>query len=120
MKKITFSFFVLALILTGCLSFKSLKSTTFIKANDAFILGNNVHGKFSVRINNPSNYEITIWQYPINGGKQSQIKITPFSTIKINVDKNIAIRIENQSNEEVAIKLKVSGDTGLTMGYKNK
>ena len=120
MKKITFSFFILSLILIGCLSLKSLKSTTFIKANDAFILGNNVHGKFSVRITNTSNYEITIWQYSINGGRDSQIKVNPSSTIKINVDKNTAIRIESQSNEEVAIKLKVTGDTGLSMGYKNK
>ncbi len=120
MNKIIFSVFVLCLILTGCLSFKSLKSSTFIKANDAFILGNNVHGKFSVRITNTSNYEITIWQYSINGGRDSQIKVNPSSTIKINVDKNTAIRIENQSNEEVAIKLKVTGDTGLSMGYKNK
>lgn len=119
MNKIIFSVFVLCLILTGCLSFKSLKSTTFIKANDEFILGNNVHGKFFVRVTNTSNYDVIIWKYPIDGGRHSPITVNPFSTIKINVDKNTAIRIENQSNEEVAIKLKVNGDTGLSMGYKN-
>jgi hypothetical protein len=36
------------------------------------------------------------------------------------VDKNTSLRIENSSNEEVAVKLKVRGDTGLSMGYKNK
>jgi hypothetical protein len=36
----------------------------------------------------------------------------------VTVDKNTSLRIENHSNEEVAIKLKVKGDIGLSMGYK--
>lgn len=51
----------------SCLPFKSLNSTTFIKANDVFILGNNVHGKFYINVTNTSNVEIQIWQYPIDG-----------------------------------------------------
>jgi len=119
MKKITFSFFVLCFILTSCLSFKSLHSTTYIKAKDAFILGNNVHGKFSVRVTNTSNYEVTIWQYPITGGRHSPLILKGSSSAKVKVDKNTALRFENSASEEVAIKLKVKGDLGLSMGYKN-
>jgi hypothetical protein len=38
--------------------------------------------------------------------------------VKIKVDKNTSLRFENHSNEEVAVKLKVKGDLGLSMGYK--
>ena len=38
--------------------------------------------------------------------------------VKVKVDKNTSLRFENHSNEEVAVKLKVKGDIGLSMGYK--
>jgi len=41
------------------------------------------------------------------------------SSAKVVVDKNTSLRFENISSEEVAIKLKVKGDLGLSMGYKN-
>ena len=105
--------------MVSCSPFKTLNSTTNIKANDAFILGNNKHGKFYAKVTNTSNFEITIWQYPINGGRHSPITLKPSSSIQVNVDKNTAMRIENNSNEEIAVKLKVKGDIGLSMGYKN-
>lgn len=111
--------FILAFNLMSCLPFKSLNSTTFIKANDVFILGNNVHGKFYINVTNTSNVELQIWQYPIDGGRHSPINLKPSSSVKVNVDKNTSLRIENNNNEEVSLKLKVKGDTGLSMGYKN-
>ncbi len=111
--------FILAFNLMSCLPFKSLNSTTFIKANDVFILGNNVHGKFYINVTNTSNVELQIWQYPIDGGRHSPINLKPSSSVKVNVDKNTSLRIENNNNQEVSLKLKVKGDTGLSMGYKN-
>jgi hypothetical protein len=35
------------------------------------------------------------------------------------VDKNTSLRFVNTASEEVAVKLKVKGDLGLSMGYKN-
>lgn len=104
--------------LVSCLPFKSLNSTTYIKANDEFILGNNIHGKFYASVTNTSNVEVTIWQYPNDGGRHSPITLKPSLSVKVTVDKNTSLRIENHSNEEVAIKLKVKGDIGLSMGYK--
>lgn len=104
--------------LVSCLPFKSLNSTTYIKANDEFILGNNVHGKFYAKVTNISNYEITIWQYPNDGGRHSPLSLKPYMNAKVAVDKNTSLRFENHSKEEVAIKLKVKGDLGLSMGYK--
>jgi len=118
MKQIIAIVFI-AIYLVSCSSFKSLNSTTYIKANDEFILGNNVHGKFNVNVTNTSNFEIAIWQYPISGGRHSLTSLKPFASIKLYIDKNTSLRIENHSNEQVAVKLKVKGDTGLSMGYKN-
>lgn len=115
------SYLVLLLVtfnLVSCLPFKSLNSTTYIKANDEFILGNNIHGKFYANVTNTSNFDVTIWQYPNDGGRHSPINLKPSMSVKVTVDKNTSLRFENNSNEEVAIKLKVIGDIGLSMGYK--
>ena len=90
-----------------------------IKANDTFILGNNENGKFYVYVTNTSNYEITIWQYPLTGGRHSPLILKGLSSAKILVDKNTSLRFVNTASEEVAVKLKVKGDLGLSMGYKN-
>lgn len=118
MKKRYLVLLFLAFNLASCATFKTLNSTTYIKANDEFILGNNDHGKFSANVTNTSNVDVTIWQYPNNGGRHSPIILKPNISAKVNVDKNTSLRIENPSNEEVAIKLKVKGDIGLSMGYK--
>jgi len=109
---------LVAFQLVSCVTFKSLSSTTYIKANDAFILGNNVHGKFNATVTNTSDTELTIWQQPINGGQHSPITLQASSSIKVNVEKNTALKIENHSNEVIAVQLKVKGDTGLSMSYK--
>lgn len=103
---------------TSCLPFASLNSTTQIKANDAFILGDNIHEKFTAKVTNTSKFELTLWQYPIDGGRHSPVNLKASSEVKVKVDENTALRIENKANEEVAVKLKVYGDTGLSMGYK--
>jgi len=108
----------IAFNLVSCIPFNSLNSTTNIKSNDEFILGNNIHGKFSANVTNISNYEIIIWQYPNDGGRHSPITLKPSMNVKVKVDKNTSLRFENHSNEEVAVKLKVKGDLGLSMGYK--
>jgi len=109
---------LVAFNLASCLPFKSLNSTTNIKANDEFILGNNVHGKFYADVTNISKFEIIFWQYPNDGGRHSPITLKPSMNAKVTVDKNTSLRFENHSKEEVAIKLKVKGDIGLSMGYK--
>lgn len=103
---------------TSCLPFASLNSTTQIKANDAFILGDNIHEKFTAKVTNTSKFELTLWQYPIDGGRHSPVNLKASSEVKVKVNENTALRIENKANEEVTVKLKVYGDTGLSMGYK--
>lgn len=104
----------------GFLTLQKLNSSTYIKANDAFILGNNAHAKFSIRIKNISKTALIIGQSPIAGGIRTEITLSANQVAKIQVDRNNLLRIDNPSNEEAAVSLQIKGDTGLSMGYKNQ
>lgn len=117
--KTIISTIALALIITSCGAFGSLTSNTTIKPNESFVLGNNEHGTFKVKIKNVSNHELRIVMAPIAGGTHSPITVSPNETIIVKADSNTAIIIENKSNEDASVDLYVTGDTGLSMGYKN-
>lgn len=116
MKKLFLTSVALTLFFTSC---RSLTSTTYIKGNDAFVLGNNEHGKYSVKLKNASKSNLVLWKAPIDGGQHSPVIVEPNKTIKLNVGKNTALKIENKTDVQATVELLVKGDTGLAMGYKN-
>ena len=116
MIKSIYSILLAAILLSAC---STLHSTTTIKANDAFILGNNQHGRFFASVTNISTSPLTVWQYPIDGGRHSPLTLQPATNVKVRVDRNTALRIENSSEKSVDVQLVVKGDVGLSMGYKN-
>lgn len=116
MKKLFLTSIAFTLFFTSC---RSLTSTTYIKGNDAFILGNNKHSEFSVRLKNASDSNLELWKAPVNGGQHSPVTVKPNETVKVNVEKNTALKIENKANEQATVELVVKGDTGLSMNYKN-
>ncbi|MBL0234944.1 MAG: hypothetical protein IPQ08_15005 [Chitinophagaceae bacterium] len=105
--------------LTTFISCSTLNSNTVIKPNDSFILGNNQHGRFKVKLQNVSKNEIEVYQAPINGGKHSSQIVNPDNKVTIAVDANTALFIVNKSKDTASVNLKVTGDLGLSMGYKN-
>jgi hypothetical protein len=116
MKKLLVSFILLTLAFTAC---RTLTSTTYIKADDAFVLGNNKHSGFNVRLKNVTKNNLEIWRTPIEGGKHSMLIVKPNERVKVNVEKNTALRINNNNAEQAIVELLVKGDTGLSMDYKN-
>lgn len=118
MKTTLFSL-ALMFMITSCGIFGSLTSNTVIKPNDSFILGNNEHGSFNVKLKNVSTNDLEIYQAPINGGKHSTQIVKPNGIINLKVESNTALIINNKSSETASVDLKVTGDTGLSMGYKN-
>ena len=106
--------------MTSCLPIRTLNSTTYIKANDAFILGENEHGRFQVTVTNTSIAPVDIWQYPLSGGRHSLVTLRPTEKFKLKVEENTSIRIENTSKEQVTVRLRVKGDLGLSMNYRVK
>lgn len=116
MKKVISTIF-LALIITSCGVFGSLTSNTTIKPNESFVLGNNEHGTFKVKLKNVSNHDLKIIMAPIAGGTHSPLTVRPNETITVKAESNTALIIENKSDEAASVDLYVTGDTGLSMGY---
>jgi len=111
--------FATLLLTTSCGVFGSLTSNTTIKPNESFVLGNNEHGTFKVKLKNVSNHDLKIIMAPISGGTHSPINVSPNETVTVKAESNTALVIENKSNESASVDLYVTGDTGLSMGYKN-
>jgi hypothetical protein len=109
----------LAVTISSCSVFGSLTSNVSIKANESFVLGNNEHGTFKAKIKNVSNHPVTIVMRPIDGGSYSPQTVMPNESVAVKTERNTALVIENKSNEAASIDLKINGDTGLSMGYKN-
>ncbi len=105
----------LTLLLSSC----ALTSNTTIKPNDSFVLGNNQHGSFKVKLKNVSKDNLEVYHAPIEGGKHSSQKVKPNEYATVKVDRNTALIISNASKDTASVDLKVTGDTGLSMGYSN-
>jgi uncharacterized protein YxeA len=103
---------------TSCSMFKTITSNTTIQPNDSFVLGDNVHGEFSVKFKNVSKNAVTVYRAPNEGGKHSFVTVQPNETVKVNVESNTALVVENKSHDVASVDLLVKGDTGLSMGYK--
>jgi hypothetical protein len=114
--KLLFSSVFAMMLMASC----TLTSTTMIKPKDAFVLGNNEHGAFTVKLKNISDHDVQLWQVPIAGGQHSPMVVSPGKKTKVKVERNTALRIENNESTEASVQLLVSGDTGLSMGYKNQ
>jgi hypothetical protein len=103
---------------TSCSIFKTVTSNTTIQPNDSFVLGDNIHGQFSVKLKNVSKNAVTVYHAPKDGGKHTFETVQPNQTIKVKVEPNTALVVENKSNDLASVDLLVKGDTGLSMGYK--
>lgn len=106
------------LILTFFMSSCALHSTTTIKSNERFLLGNNPHNSFRVKLKNVSDKEVEIHRAPIAGGRHSGQRVQPGESVRVHVEANTALVIINNSENEASVQLTVNGDTGLSMGYK--
>lgn len=110
---------VVSILTSSCGVFGSLNSNTSIKPNDSFVLGNNEHGSFKVKLKNVSKNDIDIYEAPISGGTHTRITVKPNQSTIVKVERNTALYIENKAAEYASVDLKVTGDLGLSMTYKN-
>jgi hypothetical protein len=108
------------LFLTSCGVFGSLTSNTLIEPNNSFVLGNNQHGTFQVKLKNVSKNNLEVYHAPITGGKHSSQMVKPSQVVTVKVDADTALFIKNANDEKANVELHITGDTGLSMGYKNQ
>ena len=99
--------------------FKTVTSYTIISSQNSFVLGNNKHGSFTVKLKNVSKYDVVLHRAPITGGNHSYLTVKPTEAVKVNVESNTASIIENKANDTASVNLYIKGNTGLSMGYKN-
>lgn len=118
MKKLFTQPTLAAVLLIFVVASCALHSTTTIKANERFLLGNNQHGSFRVKLRNVSVNEVEIHRAPISGGRHSGQTIQPGETVRVRVESNTALVIINHAEKDASVQLTVNGDTGLSMGYK--
>jgi hypothetical protein len=105
----------IAFAMTSC----GLTSNTTIKPNDSFVLGNNQHGSFKVKLKNMGAQNLEVYHAPVAGGRHSGQTVQPNQRVTIKVSSNTALVIKNATADTTSVNLKVSGDTGLSMGYNN-
>ena len=117
MKKLI-GIYALVILITSCSMFKTITSNTVISPQNSFVLGNNKHGTFTVQLKNVSTNDLVLHRAPISGGTHSYVTVKPTETVKVNVESNTALIIENKSNDTASVDLYIKGDTGLSMGYK--
>lgn len=118
MKSYPLFFLVISSFLFSCSVFSSLRSNTIIEPGKDFVLGNNEHGSFRVQLKNDAKNTIQIYMAPISGGKHSGQPVAPNASVKVKVDKNTALVIQNPNKDTASVILEVTGDTGLNMGYQ--
>jgi hypothetical protein len=112
--KVLMAIIAITLVSASC----GLTSSTTIKPYDSFVLGNNEHGSFKVKMQNNSKNNVEVYQAPIGGGTHSPQTVRPNQRVTVKVSSNTALVIKNPSADTANVGLKVTGDLGLSMGYK--
>ena len=66
--------------------FKTVTSNTIILPQNSFVLGNNKHGSFTVKLKNVSKNDVVLYRAPITGGNHSYLTVKPTEAVKVNVE----------------------------------
>lgn len=109
-------FFLVAL--TTLFSCGTLHSTTYIDPEKSFVLGEGNHGSYSAKIKNAGAGDIEVIKSDLGGNQTSLGILKKGASAEYSVPKNTTVRFKNLSDKEGEIKIKLRGDTGLSMGYE--
>jgi hypothetical protein len=115
MKKLLFILFTFTLLATSC---RSLTSHTYIKAYDNFVLGDNEHGGYEVKMRNTSRINLAVYQKAKDGSIDTQMVAKPNEWITLKVGKDKALFVGNKSDGIAEVDFIISSNYPLSMGYK--
>ena len=96
----------------------SLTSTTYIEANQSFVLGEGKHGSYTAKIVNKGKVDVEVFTEPVNEAKKSLGVLKPKDAGEYNVAEDTQVIFKNLGREKAVIGIKLSGETNLSMGYK--
>ena len=124
MKKIILSAFII-LGLVGVFQafgltslFDNLTSTTIIEAKQSFVLGEGKHGGYTAKVVNKGNVDVEVFTAAEKEERKSLGILKPNDKSEYNVARNTQVIFKNLGDKTATIGIKLSGDTGLSMGYK--
>lgn len=98
--------------------YSDLTSTTVIEANQSFVLGEGKHDGYKAKIVNKGKVDIEIFTEAEKEERKSVSILKPNDKADFKILKNTKVIFKNLGNETATIGIKLSGDTGLSMGYK--
>ncbi len=104
-----------AITLISC----SLTSQTTIGPQKAFELGDGQHGSFKAVVKNDGEVPIEVYRVPLGGAETKLITLEPGQQKIVRFDADTKAIFKNSANKAATVVLKVTGDTGLSMGGPN-
>lgn len=102
----------------GVALFDSLTSTTTIEANQSFVLGEGKHDGYNAKLVNKGEVDIEVFTESEKEERKSVGVLKPNDKAEFTILKNTKVILKNLGDEPATIGIKLSGDTGLSMGYK--
>jgi hypothetical protein len=96
--------------------FDSLTSTTYIEANQSFVLGEGKHGGYIAKIINKGEVDVEV--FAENDERKSLGVLKPNDKGEYIVAQNTKVIFKNLGDKTATIGIKLSGETNLSMGYK--
>lgn len=110
-------------LLLGSMSFISgcgfIGSTVWVQPGEAFRLGDNRHGAFKVAMNNLGTEPIYLEAESLEGLviKRDTLPGRSYKTLRF--PPNTVAIFQNSGSKENRVKVRISGDKNLSMGYEN-
>lgn len=96
----------------------SLTSTTYIEANQSFVLGEGRHDGYAAKVVNKGEVDVEVFSAFENEPRKSLGVLKPDDKDEYQVTKNTQIIFKNLGAKKAVIGIKLAGDTNLSMGYK--
>jgi ABC-type Fe3+-hydroxamate transport system substrate-binding protein len=109
----------LAIIAVVTFSACSVTSNTVIGPKKEFELGDGKHGSFTAAIKNVSNATVEIYKQPLGGEQEKVVSLSPGQKATVTIAADTKAIFKNLSNGQASLNLKLTGDTGLSMGGPN-
>jgi len=94
----------------------AIHSRTSIGPQRAFELGAGLHGPFKAAVKNDSGTNLDLYEMKLGYPAKKLLTLEPGQKKTVRFGADTKAIFKNNTNNEAAVILKVTGDTGLTMG----
>jgi hypothetical protein len=113
-KKNLFFILIQVWLFTAC---RVLTSATFIDPAQSFVLGEGKHGSYTAQVKNAGNSAVEVFQSQDNQQTSlGLLKSGEQTTYEVRA--NTMVIFKNLGKKPATLKIRLNGDTSLSMGYR--